>query len=95
MTVTEAMWKEQPVIGTSVTGLRAQIIDGQNGYIADSTEACAQCTLKLLQDRELWRQLGKQAHEHVRKQYLFPMMALQYLEALTKAREMLHTTGYP
>jgi trehalose synthase len=87
LTVTEAMWKEQPVIGTSVTGLRAQIIDGQNGYIADSTEACAHCTLKLIQDRELWRQLGKQAHEHVRKQHLFPVMALQYLDALTKARE--------
>src|SRR5215472_9600385 len=38
LTVTEAMWKEQPDIGTSATGLRAQIVDGQNGYIADSTE---------------------------------------------------------
>jgi trehalose synthase len=95
LTVTEAMWKEQPVIGTSVTGLRAQIIDGQNGYIADSTEACAHCTLKLIQDRELWRQLGKQAHEHVKKHYLFPAMALQYLYALMKARGMFHTTGYP
>ncbi len=41
LTVTEAMWKYQPVVGTSVTGLRAQIIDGQNGYIADDTEVCA------------------------------------------------------
>ena len=88
LTVTEAMWKYQPVVGTSVTGLRAQIIDGQNGYLADSTEACAQCTLKLLLDRDLWRQLGKQAHEHVRKHYLFPTMVLQYLEALRKAHEM-------
>ena len=87
LTVTEAMWKEQPVIGTSATGLRAQIVDGQNGYIADSTEACAQRTLMLIQDRERWRQLGKQAHEHVRKHYLFPNMVFQYLEALTKACE--------
>jgi trehalose synthase len=94
LTVTEAMWKEQPVIGTSVTGLRAQINDGQNGYIADSTEACAQSALKLIQDRELWRQLGKQAHEDVKKQYLFPVMALQYLDALMKARGMLHPTSY-
>ena len=88
LTVTEAMWKEQPVIGTSATGLRAQIVDGQNGYIADGTEACAQRTLMLIQDRELWRKLGKQANEHVRKHYLFPAMVLQYLEALTKARDM-------
>jgi glycosyltransferase involved in cell wall biosynthesis len=39
LTVTEAMRKYEPVVGTSVTGLRAQIIDGQNGYIADSTES--------------------------------------------------------
>jgi trehalose synthase len=88
LTVTEAMWKEQPVIGTSATGLRTQIVDGQNGYIADSTEACAQRTHMLIQDRELWHQLGKKAHEHVRKHYLFPAMVLQYLEALTNAREM-------
>jgi trehalose synthase len=91
LTVTEAMWKEQPVIGTSATGLRAQIVDGQNGFIAESTEACAHCALKLIQDRELWRQLGRRAHEAVRKQYLFPVMVLQYLEALTQACDMAHS----
>jgi trehalose synthase len=85
LTVTEAMWKYQPVVGTSVTGLRTQINDGQNGYIADETEACAERTLKLIQDRELWRKLGKQAHKHVKDHYLFPMMVLQYLDALKKA----------
>lgn len=85
LTVTEAMWKHQPVVGTSVTGLRAQIIDGQNGYIADSTEACAARTLELIRDREMWRQLGEQAYERVRQNYLFPAMILQYLDALAKA----------
>jgi trehalose synthase len=78
------MWKNQPVVGTSVTGLRAQIIDGQNGYIADETEACAALTLKLIQNRELWRKMGKHAHKRVKENYLFPMMVLQYLEALKK-----------
>ena len=85
LTVTEAMWKYQPVVGTSVTGLRTQIIDGQNGYIADETAACAERTLKIIQDRELWRKLGKQAHKRVKDHYLFPMMVLQYLDALKKA----------
>ena len=85
LTVTEAMWKYQPVVGTSVTGLKAQIIDGQNGYIADETEACAERTLKLIQDREVWRKLGKQAHNRVKDHYLFPSLVLQYLDALKKA----------
>ncbi len=85
LTVTEAMWKYQPVVGTSVTGLRAQITDGQNGYIADETEACAERTLKLIQDRKVWRKLGKQAHNRVKDHYLFPSLVLQYLDALKKA----------
>ncbi len=45
-TVTEAMWKYQPVVGTSATGLRTQIIHGYNGYIADETPSCAGYTLR-------------------------------------------------
>jgi len=85
LTVTEAMWKYQPVVGTSVTGLRTKIIDGQNGYIADDTETCAKRTLQLIQDRELWHKLGKRAHERVKDNYLLPMMILQYLDTLAKA----------
>ena len=86
LTATEAMWKDQPVVGTSVTGLRAQIIDGHNGYIADDTQTCAKRTLQLIQDRKLWQKLGKRAHERVKDNYLLPMMIVQYLGALAKAR---------
>ena len=89
LTVTEAMWKYQPVVGTSATGLRTQINDGQNGYIADDTETCAQRTIKLIQDRAFWRKLGKAAHERVENNYLLPMMALEYLNALAKAHSMV------
>ncbi len=91
LTVTEAMWKYQPVVGTSATGLRTQIIDGRNGYIADDPETAAQDTLKLIKDRALWRRLGKQAHLSVKENYLLPMMIAEYLDALIKAREMSHT----
>jgi trehalose synthase len=94
LTVTEAMWKYQPVVGTSVTGLRTQIIDGQNGYIADDTEGCARATLKLIEDRALWRKLGKQAHERVRQNYLFPTMVLQYLDALNKSLGTSRAAGH-
>ncbi len=91
LTVTEAMWKYQPVVGTSATGLRTQIIDGRNGYIADDPETAAQHTLKLIEDRDLWRRLGKQAHRRVKDNYLLPMMLSEYLGALIKARRISHT----
>jgi trehalose synthase len=95
LTVTEAMWKYQPVVGTSVTGLRTQIIDGRNGYIADDTEMCAERTLRLIQDRNLWHKLGKAARATVKQNYLLPMMVLQYLDVLKKALGMSRGAGQP
>ena len=88
LTVTEAMWKYQPVVGTSATGLRIQIIDGQNGFIADDTETCAKQTLRLIEDRDLWHKFGKQAHKRVKNNYLLPVMILEYLGAISKALGM-------
>jgi trehalose synthase len=82
LTVTEAMWKNQPIVGTTATGLRAQVIHEYNGYLVDDTEEAALYTLQLLRDRELWLKMGEQAHEHVRQNFLFPTMILDYLEAL-------------
>jgi trehalose synthase len=90
LTATEAMWKKQPVIGTSATGLRRQIVHEQTGYIVDDTETCTAYTLKLMQHRDVWQKLGEQAHTRVKDNFLFPMMAMGYLDALVKARDALH-----
>ena len=84
-TVTEAMWKRQPVIGTHVTGLEMQITHGSNGYLVDDTEGAADYTLRLLKDRDLWRELGANAYETVRQLFLFPTLILNYLQALQGA----------
>jgi trehalose synthase len=84
-TVTEAMWKRQPVVGTHVTGLEMQITHGSNGYLVNETEAAAAYTLRLLQDRELWRELSANAYETVRQHFLFPALILDYLQALQGA----------
>jgi trehalose synthase len=84
LTVTEAMWKYQPVVGTTATGFKTQIREGENGYRVDDTQSAVEHVLALLQQRELWQRLGKQAHEQVRKYSLLPMMLLDYLDALEK-----------
>jgi trehalose synthase len=84
-TVTEAMWKWQPVVGTRVTGLQMQITHGSNGYLVDDTGGAAAYALRLLQDRGLWRELGANAYETVRQHFLFPTLILDYLKALQGA----------
>jgi len=90
-TVTEAMWKRQPVIGTHVTGLEMQITHGSNGYLVDDTDPAAAYTLRLLQDRDLWRELGTNAYETVRQHFLFPALILDYLQALQAALDGTET----
>ena len=82
LTITEAMWKYQPVIGTTATGPRTQIIHGTNGYISDETEEATAYTLHLLRNRDKWEEMGQQAHEHVRQHYLIPTMLIHYLSLL-------------
>ena len=90
-TVTEAMWKNQPVVGTPVTGLRVQITHGYNGYLVEDTETAAAYTLQLLEDRDLWRDLGAHAHETVRQRFLFPVMVLDYLQVLARLQSSAST----
>jgi trehalose synthase len=84
LTVTEAMWKRQPVVGTSATGLRAQIIDGQTGYIVDATDESAQRVIELIQSPALHGRLGLRAQQHVQQHFLTPIMARAYLQALAR-----------
>ena len=86
LTMTEAMWKIQPVIATMATGPREQIRDGQDGYLVDDTGECATKTLQLLNDQNLRQEMGVEAHMRVKENYLLPFMALEYLDALVKAR---------
>lgn len=93
LTVTEAMWKYQPVIGTSVTGMELQIVHGHNGYIADDTETAANYAIQLLQDHALWQRLGKNAHEYVQTHFLLPMMLSVYLDIIIDARSLYAPTA--
>ncbi len=91
LTVTEAMWKEKPVIGGPAEGIRAQIKHGQTGFIARNPGEAAAYTLELFHDPALRERIGRAAHEHVRQQYLLPRLVrdhlLLYKELLTRREE--------
>jgi trehalose synthase len=73
LTVTEAMWKGRPVIGSLVGGIQDQITDGHNGLlIPDPTDIDAFTAIlaRLLQAPQLAARLGEAAHLRVREQFL-------------------------
>jgi len=70
LTVTEAMWKAKPVIGGFAGGITAQIVYGVTGYTVNSVEGLAFRIRYLLNNPDLARQMGQNAREHVRQNFL-------------------------
>jgi trehalose synthase len=79
LTVTEAMWKERPVVAGRVGGIVEQIEDGRQGVLIDPRDlgAFGNVLRGLLTDRERAESLGVAARERVRDRFLPP----QYLAA--------------
>ncbi len=70
LTVSEALWKNKPVIGGAVGGIKLQVIDGVTGFLVYSPEGCANRIALLLRDRKLRERMGETGHEHVRQNFL-------------------------
>jgi len=70
MTVTEALWKEVPVVGGNVGGIPLQVINGITGFLVNTVEEAAEKTLYLLRNPEKARKMGKRGREHVLRNFL-------------------------
>ena len=81
LVVTEAMWHSTPVIGSSVGGLKQQIINGKTGYLVDPMDdtAIARSMERVLNNPEKVNYLGENAKKHVRANFLLPKMIKRYL----------------
>jgi len=83
LTVSEAMWKERPVIGGDAGGIRLQIEEGVTGFLVDSPEACSQRLVELLRDQGLRERMGRAGRERVRERFLTLRELTDYLALLT------------
>jgi trehalose synthase len=79
LTVSEAMWKGKPVIGGAVGGVPLQIIHGVTGFLVHSVEGTAFRIRQILNNPELAKNLGKDAKEYVRKNFLITRQIREYL----------------
>src|SRR5437879_11763314 len=70
LTVAEAMWKRTPVIGGNAGGIRYQIEDGVNGFLVSSIEDAGERIVRLIKDKKLRDEMGKEAREPVREKVL-------------------------
>lgn len=84
LTVTEAMWKEKPVIGGNVGGIKLQIEDGENGFLVDSPQQAAKRIIQLIKNPSLAKRMGRKAKTTVREKFLIPRLLKDYLKLFTE-----------
>lgn len=82
LTVTEAMWKGKPVVGSAVGGIVLQVRDYNTGFLVNSPEGCAFRIRYLLNRPEMAQRIGKTAQEFVRSHFLITRTIRDYLTLL-------------
>ncbi len=84
LAVTEAMWKGTAVVASNVGGIPAQIEHGKSGYLLEpqDNEGFATRIVNLLNDPEEAAEIGRQAKERVRQNFLITRLLSDYLDML-------------
>ncbi|MFB0563078.1 MAG: glycosyltransferase [Candidatus Lokiarchaeia archaeon] len=85
LTITEALWKEKPVVASTAGGIPLQIKDGENGFLVDPNDnkGFADRIIQILQNPKLAEDMGRKGKEVARKNFLITRLLLDYLILLT------------
>lgn len=86
LTVTEALYKGTPVVGSEVGGIVHQIISGQNGYLRDPSDydGFSESIIRILRNGGLRRELGHNGREFVIENFLITRLILDWLALFEK-----------
>ncbi len=80
LVVSEALWKETPVVARRVGGIPLQVKDRKTGFLVSDYDEAARRCVQLLEDRKMRERMGKAAKEHVRENFLITRHLLDYIK---------------
>ncbi|MBN1153538.1 glycosyltransferase [candidate division KSB1 bacterium] len=86
LTVTEALWKQTPVVASRVGGIPLQIEHGINGFLYDphDYDGFAEQIIELINNDELAHRIGTAGKEYVREKFLITRILIDYLELINQ-----------
>jgi trehalose synthase len=79
LTVTEALWKGRPTVAGRVGGIVAQIVDGETGWLVDTSTQAAEACKQILLDPDEARARALRGKEFVRRNFLTPRLLRDWL----------------
>ncbi|KXB08030.1 glycosyl transferase family 1 [candidate division MSBL1 archaeon SCGC-AAA385D11] len=86
LTISEALWKETPVVGSNLGGIPEQIIDGETGYLVDpyDYEDTAEKVMNIIGDENLSDEIGRKGKQHVKENFLIIRHIKEWLDLWTE-----------
>lgn len=86
LTVTEALWKQAPVVASNVGGIPLQITDSENGFLTEpkDTYGFAERIIQIIKNPDLAKKLGLEGQETVRQKFLITRILYDYLDLFAK-----------
>ncbi len=86
LTVSEALYKGTPVVASDIGGIPLQIINGENGFShhPDDFDAFSDSIIRIIKDKKLRHRLGRNGHEHVKKNFLITRLMNDWLDLFGK-----------
>ena len=84
LTVSEAQWKETPVVASKIGGIPEQVINNETGFLVNSQDVptWADRVITLLKDKKLAKNMGKKAKKHIKEKFLITRHLDDYLSLL-------------
>ncbi len=82
LVVSEALWKEKPVVAGRAGGIPMQFPKGYQHYLIDNVEDCASRIVALLRHLGERGEFGRAGRERVREQFLLPRLARDELRLI-------------
>ncbi|MBA3957566.1 MAG: glycosyltransferase [Parachlamydiaceae bacterium] len=79
LTVTEALWKEKPVIGGNCGGIRLQVVNYHTGFLVNTPEGAAERIRFLLQNPHMVQEMGAKGRRFVKDNFLNTRHLRDYL----------------
>jgi trehalose synthase len=84
LVVSEALWKETPVVAGRAGGIPLQMPDGVGGYLVESVEETAERLVELLTNADRARHLGRLGREYVKEHFLLPRLLADEIKLIAE-----------
>jgi len=86
LTVTEALFKEKPVIASQVGGIPVQFRDGEGGYFYETPALSGQRIVYLLRNPAAAELVGSRGRRYVEEHFMLPLRIADYMRAIGDVR---------